>query len=79
MSTALRDPARKTFVAGAHLACRLVLDGDALGLRRFGLKRRVPLEGSIEIGPIYGSRPTAGMASYADDFNVAHETVRTGS
>lgn len=61
------------------LPCRLVLDGDALVLRRFGLKRRVPLDGVIEVGPIYGSRPAAGMSSYGDDFNVPHETIRTGS
>jgi len=61
------------------LPCKLVLDRDALVLHRFGLKRRVPLSGAIEMGPLYGSRPEAGMSSYADDMNVPHETVRTGS
>ncbi len=58
--------------------CTLSLDGEALVLRRLG-KRRVSLDASIEVGSLVGSRPEAGMSSYADDMNVPHETVRTGS
>src|SRR5262245_54470212 len=65
------------------MPCSLALEGDVLAFRyALGLAtRRIPLTGAlvIETGALWGSRPDAGMSSYADDMNVPHERVRTGS
>jgi hypothetical protein len=56
------------------------LDGDrAVLVRWLGLSRRiVALPCPVEIGARTGRRPDAVMASYADDMNVAAETVKVG-
>jgi hypothetical protein len=48
--------------------------------RRFRLgHRRVTLPARVEIGGLVRSVPSAGMSSYADDFNVPHDDVPAGT
>ncbi|MBZ0234548.1 MAG: hypothetical protein K8M05_19610 [Deltaproteobacteria bacterium] len=53
-------------------------DGSIV-LRTLLGRRAVKLPCSVEVGTLVGVRPAAGMASYADDYNVPHDTVRTGA
>jgi hypothetical protein len=46
---------------------------------RLGLtRRRVTLPAAAEIGGMSKGRPSAGMTSYADEFNVPHDRVPDG-
>jgi hypothetical protein len=60
---------------------RLRLEPGTLVLRRrFMLgRRRISLPASVEIGGLTKSVPSAGMTSYADDFNVPHDDVAAGT
>ena len=65
----------------AALPGRLRVEPGAVVLRRrFGLgQRRVSLPAKVEIGGLTKSVPSAGMTSYADDFNVPHDDVPAGT
>lgn len=65
----------------APLPGRLRIEPGAVILRRrFGIgQRRVSLPATVEIGGLTKSRPSAGMTSYADDFNVPHDDVAAGT
>jgi hypothetical protein len=57
----------------------VVHEDGAIVLRTMLGRRRVTLPCSVEVGALVRARPEAGMSSYADDYNVPHETVRVGS
>ena len=63
------------------LPSRLRIEPDAVVVRRrlgFG-NRRVTLPATVEIGGLTKSVPSAGMTSYADDYNVPHDDVAAGT
>ena len=63
-----------------ELPSRLRIEPGAATLRRrFGLgRRRVALPARVEVGGMERGRPSAGMTSYADEYNVPYDRVPAG-
>jgi hypothetical protein len=65
----------------AALPSRLRVEPGGVTLRRrFGLgRRRVDLPAQAEVGSLVKGRISAGMTSYADDYNVPYDDVHAGT
>ena len=63
------------------LPSRLRVEPGAVTLRRrFGLgRRRVALPAEVEVGGVTKGRISAGMSSYADDYDVPYDKVPAGT